>query len=641
MNMKDTTIENENNNSTIEKNNTNVHRKRRLSKKERKTLKKKQKTDEKAKTSSSNNTCDNTTSKSSIIEVNRTNNHETSDDGNAVIEKIQKEGEMMKSYKSIKVPMKPSAEILSSKGGSKSGNQFDNDDEGGGGGGGERKLGAWFPNALLVKCKFGYTNTGKLLSYGASKDETIKPSKNPKSSLLLFYQYTGEKKWTQDQVKLLMTYMATIGKDRNLGGRIRVAQEGVNATLSAVDMPYENGLSSCEILRHAAQDLKNFDPNVFTSQTDFKYIDGLSADRHFKELKIIPVQELVYYGIREEDASCREGGIHLDAKEYHEMLKKENTVVVDVRNHYETILGRFDGQQSKEANEVKSDDTKQDDDIKNTHGAEYIDPRMRKSTDFTTWLSKEATKEKLKKKSVLMFCTGGIRCERASAYLKKEMGDNVDGVYQLQGGVERYLEAFPDGGFWRGSNFVFDKREAVSANAKDGCGGVIRKSKKGKGEDKSSDDSSSKCCVCGRKWDRYVGKKKCYTCGVPVLMCDKCMSLKPDKKADMMLKVRCPLCVEENITIPASKVEFTDNGVKSKIGLLHEKQNNTGFENTGDGDNSQNEQCQRAASSVCKWGGGHAKQKKFERKMKQTLCRFGSECVRKNCYFFHPDRTNS
>ena len=122
-----------------------------------------------------------------------------------------------------------------------------------------------------------------------------------------------------------------------------------------------------------------------------------------------------------------------------------------------------------------------------------------------------------------MYCTGGIRCERASAYLKKEMGDDVEGVYQLKGGIERYLTAFPDGGFWRGKNFVFDKREAVGVNNPCGDGGVIRKQVKAKKKKKSTgkeindgeSDDIAKCCVCDTKWDRYVGKKKCFTCGVP------------------------------------------------------------------------------------------------------------------------------
>jgi len=381
-----------------------IQRKRRLSKKERKSLKK-QKIGKKVEDSSK-------------------------DDETKI--------DYMKSYEAIQVPEQPSTEISSSKSGD---NKSSN--EGLEGGSGGKTLGKWFPSALLVKCSITYTNTGSLLTNGPVKDIDDSRIKNPKSALVLLYQYT---KWSPQQVKLLMTYLAIIAKKRNLGGRIRIASEGVNATISAVDMPTKDGASASETLRYVAQDLKHFDP-VF-QKTDFKFIDDLPPDRHFKELRVIPVEELVFYGIREKDAACKEGGVHLDAKDYHEMLKKENAVVIDVRNHYEAVIGRFDGQEQDASN---SKEGKQNQNSKEkTAGAEYIDPKMRKSTDFTQWLGKESTKEKLKDKTVLMFCTGGIRCERASAYLKKEMGDKVDGVYQLQGGVERYLKAFPDGGFWRG-----------------------------------------------------------------------------------------------------------------------------------------------------------------------------------------------
>ena len=199
-----------------------------------------------------------------------------------------------------------------------------------------------------------------------------------------------------------------------------------------------------------------------------------------------------------------------------------------------------------------------------------------------------------------MYCTGGIRCERASAYLKTKMDDKVEGVFQLQGGIERYLKAFPDGGFWRGKNFVFDKREAVGVGNADGDGGVIKKKKKGMALNTTASKTSlsSHCCVCNAKWDRYIGKKKCYTCGVPVLMCDRCMSDKQDRKAGMELNVRCPLCVEQDITVPASEVEYTVNGIKGKIV-------------------KENTQKRKAAESVLKWGGGHASEKKSSRKRKK------------------------
>lgn len=529
------------------------------------------------------------------------------------VKEDSEEENYLESYSPIPVPNQPD-DALSANNKSSSNKNDDVDHEGGG-----RTLGKWFPNAILVKCSVNYTNTGQfLLNNGA--DQSLKVE-NPKSSLVLFYQYT-KKQWSQPQLKILMTYLSNISKKRNIGGRIRVAQEGVNATISSVDLP---GVSSRACLRHLSNDLRNFDP-IF-EETDFKYLDDLPPDRHFKEFKILPVQELVFYDIKEDDAPLEKaksdgsgtegtcGVQHLDAIDYHKMLQKDNTVVIDVRNHYENIIGRFDGQM-KRGNGAKDGDES----ASTSGGAEYLDPLMRKSTDFKSWLAKDKTKEKIKDKTVLMYCTGGIRCERASVYLQKEMGGGVNGVYQLKGGIERYLKAFPDGGFWRGKNFVFDKREAVSAKNPDGDGGVIRKQKK-----KSADDNGdlpAKCCVCDESWDRYVGKKKCFTCGVPVLMCDKCMSLKPDKTPGMQLKVRCPLCKVENITVPASAVEFTANGIKGKIDTSSEQKDDKG----------------KAAQSVLKWGGGHASQKKRGRKMKRRLCQFGSECIRKECFFAHPER---
>jgi predicted sulfurtransferase len=555
----------------------------------------------------------------------------------------------MNSYQPIDIPTQHAAEEFlkqNHKGGNSKNNSDSMEDEGG-----CRTLGKWFPNAILVKSRINYTNTGKLIllndnSHAAQiKEEDVRVD-HPKSSLVLFYQYTtsadstATAPWDRSQLQLLMAFLAKVARHRHLGGRIRVAPEGVNATISAVDTQQH---TAQETLRHLARDLKKFDDKVFAN-TDFKYLDHLPADRHFKEFKILPVQELVFYDIGETEAPLQDrqaqqqqqqtpgegGGVHLDAKEYHKMLQRDNTVVIDVRNHYETILGRFDGQQAKPNNSADSQQQ-----TSSSSGAEYIDPKMRKSTDFKSWLATPETQEKLQNKTVLMYCTGGIRCERASAYLKSQMGDQVEGVYQLKGGIERYLKTFKDGGFWRGKNFVFDKREAVGVENPEGDGGVIRKQdkKKQKKQQDDAEEAPAKCCVCGDAWDRYVGKKKCLTCGVPVLMCDKCMSLKPDKTPGMEMKVRCPLCVEENITVLASQVEFTDNGIKNKVTTSQSSSTSNKIK-----DENGTEGKAKAADSVLKWGGGHANKKKLMKKTKRRLCQFGSECIRKDCFFYHPER---
>lgn len=481
-----------------------------------------------------------------------------------------------------------------------------------------KDLGKWFPTAKIIKPnQKGSNNKGNQDSNSCS--------------ILLFYQYASPQ-WPKDKVDLLISYLVRVGEARGLGGRIRVATEGVNATISCVgksnsgDSDQRHG---CENIRHFAEDLRRFDPVVF-AKTDFKYLDHLPVDRHFKDFKILPVQELVFYGIQEKDAPLSNGGVHLPPKEYHEKLGNKGCVVIDVRNHYEAAIGRFEGQMKPKS--TSSDNATTSSSEKNEGensleqgktGAEYIDPLMRKSTDFTSWLDKKETQDKLKGKDVLMYCTGGVRCERASAYLKTQLGEKLQlkGVYQLEGGIEKYLQEFPDGGYWKGKNFVFDKREAISAENPNGDGGVVRKKKKND-KDSSEVDGGAECCCCGKHWDRYIGKKKCFTCGVPVLMCDKCMSKKTDKTPGMELSVRCPLCKKEGITVPANDVEYTENGKKSK-------------EKVESNEDIKGKEQKKAAASVLKWGGGHATQKKEIRKLKRKKCRFGAECVRKDCFFAH------
>ena len=283
-----------------------------------------------------------------------------------------------------------------------------------------QSLGKWFPTASVIKSSVCYSNDQTGGHAGTAKE--------PRASLVLFYQYVSPP-WSQSTVTNLMSHLARIARDHrtNVGGRIRVSTEGVNCTVSAASTPggaEDPAFEAARTLRHLAEDLRRFDPEAFRD-TDFKYIDGLSADRHFKELKLIPVKELVFYGIREEDCAGAKksggaggegdavskegekgvkGGIHLEAKEYHEMLKREDAVVIgefhawdlvcvslfvssspvtnktDVRNHYEAAIGRFDGQMEVAAKPGAENRSEEDDGdgSKKKGGATYIDPKMRK-----------------------------------------------------------------------------------------------------------------------------------------------------------------------------------------------------------------------------------------------------------------------
>ena len=690
--------------------NTHINKKRRLSKRERKNLKKKAKL-----TSDATNTksiC-NDTAKSSTVTANNSEPPHTQ----------PTHEEYMQKY----IPAPLPAVMTNASNSS-------NNDGGGDDSSTNKSLGKWFPKASVIKSSVCYSNDylAKLAkdknkeSPAAAIQQQQQQQAEPKASLVLFYQYVSPP-WNDATVSSFHNYISTIAKKHrtNIGGRIRISNEAVNATISAASTPSSDDaggadptFEAAQTLRHFCQDLKNFDNNNNGSssfaKTDFKYIDGLSADRHFKELKLIPVKELVFYGIREDDCAANtstatsggassskstsntaanasrskevKGGIHLDANDYHEMLKCNDAVVIDVRNHYEAAIGRFDGQIGEtegtkdEGSAAKKKAQKNDSVVaanagdkgeekqqQPTSGAHYIDPKMRKSTDFTSWLAEPETKAKLEGKQVMMFCTGGIRCERASAYLNAQMGNDVKGVYQLQGGIERYLQAFPEGGFFRGKNFVFDKREAISAGNINGDGGVVRKDN----NNTSSDGNKAVCANCAKPWDRYIGKRKCYTCGVPILVCDTCMSApsihkkkKKKKKIDggeedggekmnavksddsrvVTDKVRCPLCVEENVTVPAADVDYTDNGVS--VGKLRTPsflegggvRGNPVEDAKADNKDKKSDNNNKTAKSVLKWGGGHATKKKDKRKYSRMPCQFGVDCVRRDCFFYHPER---
>ncbi|KAJ1472641.1 hypothetical protein T484DRAFT_1839490 [Baffinella frigidus] len=141
---------------------------------------------------------------------------------------------------------------------------------------------------------------------------------------------------------------------------------------------------------------------------------------------------------------------------------------------------------------------------------------------------------------------------------------------------------------------VFDKRESFGVGDPNGVGGVIKSEGK-KGKNKKVDpDVLGQCCVCDAPWERYVGKKKCFACGAPVLMCEKCLQLKLDTGTkEQQLSVRCPLCFEkpellcfeDGRTEAATEAELIENGMLAK-----------GTEKAGAG-----------TGTVLKWGGGHGK----------------------------------
>jgi predicted sulfurtransferase len=394
------------------------------------------------------------------------------------------------------------------------------------------------------------------------------------ASIVLFYQYK-EPVWTEQEFQRALKLILSIGHRFSMTGRGRIAPEGVNCTLTGPTAAKIRGF--CQALRDEwgvvgtvgnTSDNKNKnkdnhegkkgDRDLFKA-TDFKITDGLPQSQKFKSLSIRKTNELVAYGLEGEKAPSIEkfGGEHLNAVNYHEALKDKDTVVIDVRNAYETAIGTI---------------------VPPKGGATLLDPKLRNSREWPKWLASEETQKKLNGKKILTFCTGGIRCERATALINqmatvskpesssasaktKSSGSKDDGnktksnafneknasddknaksfqpngVYHMRGGIERYLKTYPQGGFWSGKNYLFDKRMEQLPELKDSS----------KVEDEVATTLNAKCCLCRKPWTTYRGQHKCgqIQCGVPVLVCDTChVSLTSNNSHQQQLM--CELCRE-------------------------------------------------------------------------------------------------
>lgn len=204
-------------------------------------------------------------------------------------------------------------------------------------------------------------------------------------------------------------------------GRIYVAREGINAQMSVREHHFEAFLET----------LKQYE---ILSGIPIKYAiedDGKS----FYKLTVKVRPKLVADGLDEGAYDVTNVGKHLSGIEFHEQIDKENTVVVDMRNYYESEIGRFEGAICPEADTFREE-------------LEMVSDLLADKKD----------------KKLLLYCTGGIRCEKASAYLKNQGFQDVN---QLHGGILEYARQIKTARLdskFVGKNFVFDERLGESVN---------------------------------------------------------------------------------------------------------------------------------------------------------------------------------
>ena len=218
-----------------------------------------------------------------------------------------------------------------------------------------------------------------------------------------------------DDVETLRNALLEICSDNCLIGTILIAEEGLNATIAGK----RNGIDN--LLSYLASD------NRFINLV---YKESHSDKRPFKRLRIKRKREIVSMGVPDTDPKSL-SGIKVDAQKWNELLKDPRVLTIDTRNEYEFEIGSFKG---------------------------ALSPGTGTFRQFPKFVDSNLDPEKHTK--VAMFCTGGIRCEKASNYLLKQ---GFKEVYHLDGGILKYLETVDQNeSLWVGECFVFDDRVTIN-----------------------------------------------------------------------------------------------------------------------------------------------------------------------------------
>jgi UPF0176 protein len=212
--------------------------------------------------------------------------------------------------------------------------------------------------------------------------------------------------------------LRTICAGLELKGSVLLAHEGINGTLAG----------GADAIDAVIAELR--DGELFGGRLDHLELKFSSASAMpFARLKIRLKKEIVTLGDAETDPA-RAVGTYVDAAHWNELIAAPDTLVIDTRNAFEVAMGSFAG---------------------------AIDPGIRSFGQFKDFAARALDPQKHRK--IAMFCTGGIRCEKASSYLKSR---GFAEVYHLKGGILKYLEAVPESeSRWRGECFVFDERIAL------------------------------------------------------------------------------------------------------------------------------------------------------------------------------------
>ena len=241
----------------------------------------------------------------------------------------------------------------------------------------------------------------------------------------------------------------------NVLGRVYIAEEGINAQISIPESKFDTFIGLLNKRDYLA---------------DMPIKHAVEAGQSFIKLAIRVKKEIVAYNIPEDEYNMNQVGNHLNASEFNEALDNPDAVVVDMRNYYESEVGHFN-------NAILPD----------VERSQELLPEVRKLLQNN------------KNKEVLLYCTGGIRCEKASSYL---LHHGYKDVKQLKGGIIQYahdVKAKNLHSKFIGSNFVFDQRL----------------------EERITDDIISQCHQCGNSCDTHTDCLN-QACHILFIQCEKC-----------------------------------------------------------------------------------------------------------------------
>jgi len=269
---------------------------------------------------------------------------------------------------------------------------------------------------------------------------------------LSFYKYHQIK-----NTSLFRDHLYLMWEKLDVLGRIYIASEGINAQLS---MPSQN-LNEFKTKLDSIDFLKEIRLNVAVEQDDFSFL----------KLKVKIRNKIVADGLSENSFDLSNNGTHVNASEFNTLIENPNTLLVDMRNHYESEIGHFDG---------------------------AILPDVDSFRESLPIIEKKFAKHK-KSKNIVMYCTGGIRCEKASAFLKHK---GYEKVYKLDGGIIEYARQVDQekiNNKFLGKNFVFDHRRSEAV----------------------SDEIIANCHQCGEKCDTHINCAN-EACHLLFIQCEKC-----------------------------------------------------------------------------------------------------------------------